>query len=108
MNKIIIVAALSITLAGCVVPHPVYVEPLDPVYEYEPVVVYPVYQSAYVWDAGSGTYFFYDGGYQRHYMPGGWAYGHPIPGPRFAPGAGARHLVPPIPGKKGNYIRKKY
>ena len=68
MKKSILITILVASLSGCVVaPY----RPYQPVYQPEPVVVYPQYESAYIWDPVALSFFFVYGGH-RHYMPRGW------------------------------------
>jgi hypothetical protein len=69
MKNSLIVIALITMLSGCVVaPTPYYTVGYNPNY-----LVYPVYESAYIYDPVPGTYFFWYGGH-RHYMERGWGY----------------------------------
>ena len=73
MKNSLIVIALITMLSGCVVaPTPYYTVGYNPNY-----LVYPVYESAYIYDPVPGTYFFWYGGH-RHYMERGWDIGHTV------------------------------
>ncbi len=74
-------------LAGCIVaPAPYVYAQEETCYVdgaqvpcYNPnAVVYPAYETAYVWDPVVGCFFFWGGGY-RHYMGRGWSYGRGVP-----------------------------
>ena len=67
--KTLITVGLAVLLSGCVVTAGPYrgAVRIAP----EPVVMYPQYESAYIYDAPLGVYFFMHEG-RRYYMPHGW------------------------------------
>jgi len=97
-KKMLSMAILTMILSGCVVrqtPNMVVAAPPYPaptVYTEAPAVeqvqiVYPVVESAYIWDPLAGGYFFVYGG-NRHYMAKGWNYRiHGVPHGAFRGGA---------------------
>lgn len=92
MKKLLISVVTASLLSGCVVGRHggVYVPPVAvaavagaavaTAIIYEDGVVYPEYETAYVWDPIYGCYFFIGAGGVRHNMPHGWGYrSHGVP-----------------------------
>ena len=73
MKKILFLISILSVLEGCVVAprEHVYV-PTRVVYESD--VIYPEYESSYIWESSVGLFFFVDVYGRRHYMPHGWGY----------------------------------
>lgn len=80
MRTSLLLLVTGAMLAGCVVaPLPygrVVVAPAPVIVQ--PQVVYPQYESAYIWDPIAVSFFFVVGGH-RHYMDRGWQPRHGYP-----------------------------
>ena len=81
MKTVFLSLILVSLISGCVVP-PTHVKPVivqvPVIVPAEPVVEYPQFESAYVWDPATVTFYFTYSS-KRYYMEKGWhpVYGYP-------------------------------